>query len=842
MDLSNFKGSAALRDSLTKRPLVMLVARNSSQGSKARSLAVDELYKAAEGLTVQLGIDFSALLPTPEQLHARIKSAPLTKSPTADGQTITHKIVTIDDAAEAGLVIVIGTGTGSKTDDAGAQPFVARLVEEIRIHKPALIFANRFDRFLRSAGAAMLLHEVTANHHVAMGDAQDGIHPGGDFAQVMSFFKAFSAEREAKGIPVKTRQAMKVHSGRKMVNGKVAFAAQTSPPPGLARIRMKSDTGGVGSAYLFIDSPWAYPDEVDTSGGLPKVCMNGKPVDQAALVCWALETLGKPGHTKASVGRALAKKGFSTDKYRVVHGAAASYPADAPKRASVLPLRSILENLEFYKTGVLEVRPGGHDSHNFTVTGCFPKRGYWAKPADFARIEKYLANLPVKGGRTLMSFVGVPVKANADEGFLRVNGKAEDSYAVRYPNRKGKTQVYNIPHSVLADIVADGLGEMAESVFIPLTPEDSPEVALLRDQNEEARRKATKLDSRCEAMKKQLLETDDDGEPILPASVRKQLGLELEELLSQAGAAHTEAAALGRKLRRLESEVGGSGAPVNRLLVLVESLRDPRRVEFNDEWKQALSFQFVSRRTKVKDVPDVWVEITGTLRLTHDNQTFLVPLHGVYQPSTRSNPKAAAEVFKQAMLQGVPYWDVDAGRKQELLPYVARAFGVDPRRFAIANCPDSRVTRVGATILANPEWGTAQVAAQLGEPEALVVAVRQRVTSSSRLSTWLSRRSECAAVFARLAHNYDGVVPASAVAKFITDPASAWLKLRARPFGAAWVRSGVKEYELLACPVCGSRKRCESRLVGVTGCICMACHTDVAGVVWDPGVHQWDML
>lgn len=839
-DLSNFTGSPALKARLEEKPLVLLVARNSSQGANARSYAAQELNKAAEGLLARTGLDVTGCIPDADTLRARIKSAPSQKTCTADGVIFTHKIVTIDDYLHAGVLIVLGTGTGRKTDELGAQPFVQYVLSQIALHKPALVFANRFDRFGRSTSAGVQLVEAAVAHKCFLGDAQDGIGSGDDDDVLVRFFKSYASDREAKGIPLKTRQSMKLRSGREMQDGKCPYSAQITPPPGLTRIRLKADSGAVGTPYLFLDSPQFYPSAEECSGGRPDVVVDGEPVDQVELVCWALENLGKEGKTKARVGQELARRGFSTDKYRAVHTTASSYPADAPKQRAYLPVRPIVENLEFYKTGVFHVHPGGDASNSFDVTGCFPPRGYWATPEDFARIEKYLEQVPKKRAAVRYGLVGVRANVGKTEAYLSANGQDDDLYKLRYSKEQGKRQIPHLPHKVLADIVVEGLMEAAKHVFIPVKPKDSPEVEAAALEVQQADAEAAKAARKAQSMQNQLLETDDDGVPILPQAVRKSLGEQLEPVLAAEEAARSKASLARRRLKALQAESEGSdGTPVNRLLLLVESLRDATRTEYNEEWKSILTFELCPMKSRKGGLRDNWVKITGVLRLSTDGEVFEVPLHGTYQPHHRTNPRARGEEVRDQLLAGVPYGDVEMGMKTELRRYVAAAFDVDPDYFALTTCPNGRIVRVAAHCTIHPTWSAKRVAAALGEPLALVKGVQERLGAGLKKKGWAAPRSPVISAFTRLAHEGNGVVSIGQLRQHVSDGPGAWHKLKSKPVGKAWTSSERGVYRLKPCPHCGHQERYANRLAGVVGWVCAACRKDDAGTVWDTDIDPW---
>lgn len=839
-DLSNFIGSPALKARLEERSLILLVARNSSQGDTARTYAAQELRKAVEGLLARTGIDVTACIPDEATLRARIKSAPALKSFTAAGAQFSHKIVTIDDYLHEGVLVVLGTGTGQKTDELGAQPFVNHVLEQIAEHKPALVFANRFDRFARATSAGVRLVEAAHAHNCFIGDAQDGIGAGTDDDILVRLFKAVASDREAKVIPIKTRQAMKIRSGSEMTNGKCAYSAQGTPPPGLARIRLKSESGGVGAPFLFLDSPKFYPPVEECSGGRPAVLAGGQPVDQVELVCWALENLGKPGMNKAAVGRELARRGYSTDKYRALHGASAAYPIDVPKSISYLPVRAILENLEFYKTGVLHVDPGGDESNRFDITGCFPPRGFWADASDFARIEKYLAEVPRKSANVLYGLVGVRANVGELEAYLSASPVERDAYKLRYRNSDGRRQIPEIPHAVLADIISEGLIKASQAVFIPVPPKDSPEVTAASLEVKLADQAAALAAQKVATLEAQLLETDESGKPVLPQAVRKSLGEKLEPLLADAQSAQQKANLERRKLKALTADVTGPyGAPANRLLLLVESLREATRTEFNDEWKSILTLSLRPYKNRKGGLRDNWLKIDGVLRLSSNGENFEVPLHGTYQPRHRANPLARGEEIRDQMLAGVPYDEIDMGMKTELRRYVAAAFGTDPDRFALTTCPNSRILRVAAHCTMNPNWTAEEAAGLLGEPVPLVHAVQQRLRSDSKKQGWAAPPSVVISLFTRLANSGNGVVTISQVHKEVGNAPSAWFHLKTGPVGMAWTSGERGVYRLNPCPYCGHQVRYANRLAGVVGWVCAACRKDDAGTVWDTDIDPW---
>lgn len=96
-----------------------------------------------------------------------------------------------------------------------------------------------------------------------------------------------------------------------------------------------------------------------------------------------IKKIGQPEFTQNKIGDYLANNGFSSPGMRHNHGPYATFEFTEDPRAKSSPLRSILSNLEFYKTGICLVRLGVVEVSDFEITNIFPASGKWAEPSDF---------------------------------------------------------------------------------------------------------------------------------------------------------------------------------------------------------------------------------------------------------------------------------------------------------------------------------------------------------------------------------------------------------------------------------------------------------------------------
>jgi hypothetical protein len=116
LELQNYHGPEALREQLAiGRPLV-LVARNSGTGGKrSRELAADEVFKAAEGLKLKVGLDLASVLPSKEAIIEGLQKSTGVRSLTADGKSFTNEYwITFLPAVNT--ILFVSTGSGKKLD------------------------------------------------------------------------------------------------------------------------------------------------------------------------------------------------------------------------------------------------------------------------------------------------------------------------------------------------------------------------------------------------------------------------------------------------------------------------------------------------------------------------------------------------------------------------------------------------------------------------------------------------------------------------------------------------------------------------------------------------------
>ncbi len=838
LDLSNFRGTEELLHELQVGRWIVLVSRNSTPG--ARGAAAEEVFNAAEGLYLQTGIEIRPHLPTKPEIITGLKKAKPIKSRSEDGRSFTNEYSTII-LNEIKTIIFVSTGSGSKLNDQFEQPFVQELIGLVKTYRPALIFANRIDRIFRRMLTAPALLNVIQQTKGSLGESVNGIRSGNQMGNYGTIMEAGGSETEVIGIPKKTRKGQATKTDRTMVNGSLHYSVINQSPPGTIRMTLLNGKGAVGDKMLYLDDPACFPKKSTVSVGYPSPLKVGAQ-SNVALIQWALQNLGKPNFSQAVVGQHLARGGFSTPGLRSTRGINAKFQPTEKATERYLPVRTIISNLDFYKTGVLKIRLGMVETPDFEITNVFPLSGSWASPKDFARIEKYLAE-STGGGPACLSLVGVPVTAENGPCRLIAAWRRENLDRPAYILHKvDKEQERNgfppLPHDVLAESIIKALIEAAKTIWIPIESQGGEVNPGLQDELSRLRTGMERIERQASSILDQIQELGPGGDLLLDPVTRKDFGERRTEII------RTQLEPAKKKIEDLENQlfsqmeahsVSRESAPMNLLSELIGTLKDSSNTTYNRWWKSALSIDSMQKVASTRDLHSEYqLRWQGTIRITALSRSFEIPFSGIYVTGTITKVAQRVEEVIQLMRTGVLFDEIDVPRLRDVKPSVARALGIPSQTFNLGTCPDPRLLRIGMLIVQNPELEDAEIARSSGEPELLVARVREGVKTRPYGNKWVRNESAKRTNWFKMAAANGGVVTLSQLhLSGKIEWAQNLYRTRADSLNMDdWMTSGPGAAQIASCEYCQSRRRSSSRLFGPVGLVCLDCHLDQTGLLW----------
>lgn len=805
---------------------ILLVARNSSNGSGARDYAADELAKAAEVLLYQTGIDVRSFIPSRNAIETAIKTATTQVSRQQDtDKKMRHKWAVLKPTP--GLVLLVGNGTGRKLDKDGEQPAVTRIVEAMKEFHPAIVFAHRMDRQARHMlSAGRILHQCQITD-AYLGDSDRPVAKVDNLNALLSMFKASSGEAEADKIPTSTRKGMLARTQPIMTDGRVLYACTPAPPPGLARISMRNTLGTRGDTLMILDAPAYYPSRDDVLYGIPS-----EIVDNVALVQWALANLGKPGMSLTRVGKYLCDRAHSNSSLRRHRGVEATFEGTLPTSRAI---RAIMNNLDFYRTGEFTARLGVEGVDDMTITGCAPEGG-WASSEDFDRIDAWLAGSASKSRKARMSFVGLRV----GDGSLTLRtapaerAGEEPSYMARPATGTRLAKRLNLPaisHAELAESIVEALVEQSSKTWLPVFDDDSSRSELRIRQSELEAELAT-LERRIIKRQEEMLARDHNDDLLLPPSAIRAIAAEVEEMekVTKPG--------LLAALRELRTSIPKPAVENNAagLLKMVSSLRDPFDTDWREFWLEHLRLDELSAHGETRKGLAVRVTVwKGTLTLHEKGEVFEVAFSGSSERGAYIDALASLDDIVADIIEGpLTFDEMPLPNTVELRSLLAEHLGFDPRHFAIGSCPDARLQAVGFALAASPDSSDDEVAMRLDVDEQLVAHMRELLARG--LMSWLRRPNRLLAhVSCAIAEGQDEFTSE----QFSTqDWGFARRAAFASPEFADAFERGHGTASVVPC-ACGSRVRLASVIWGPRGLVCFECGTDSAGVVWDESYRKY---
>ena len=850
--LTSFKGPDKLRKDLEGGKPILLVARNSGPGGTApRIMAAEEAYKAAQGLLGMTGIDLIPFMPSQEKIIAELTAARSITTIGKDERKFTNKYWVYHNP-EANFILFVSTGSGKKLSDKLAQPFIDALAETVLLHSPALLFSNRLDRVFRRMLTASTLLLALESVDAFLGDSLGGIKPVDEMGAFLTLLQSMGSQKEAEGIPVKTREGMTAKTGLAMVNCQCLYGAPISPPAGLTRIRLKNHLGGSGPGLLIIDHWGNYPPVDQIAMGLTPRSLNKACESNLELVQWALHHLGRPGFSVSIVGAYLAAKGFSTAGLRKTRGIGAVYlPTTDPSRV-FLPVRSILANLDFYETGTMKIPFGVDGVPDIEIKNCFPASGAWATKEDFERLRKYVS-MRNGGGPASLPLVGVEVQSEFGPAKLVAAtdefSKFEPAYVVKkLKSNPDRTHFHftNIPHSVMANSIVEGLIEAAKTTWIPIDSDTSNFNPELRARIEESERKIDGLRRAAEGLLQQVSEVGLDGMPVLGAEMKKGLSklydkIIAEDLVPEEVKLREMSVSLFSEMEKASRKE--DSVPDNLLAHLVATLKDHNDTAYNKWWKSAVVITSIWRESAVQDNHGLFIlNWKGTIRISSLTRSFEFPFDGNYEYGVATKvDERVMEVIEQ-MASGKLFGEIVAPQMRQLKASVAKALGLRSQTFNLSNTLDPRLLRIGVYIANNQKSTNEQIAKVLKEPVNLIKRVRDSVTNAPFGSRWIKQPSTIRGKWYALAARNDGVVSKAILGShgdFDWTQEKSTLR-RYKNGKSDWQVLDEDSVQLQQCQYCKSRKRAPSRTYEPLGLICLECRKDEAGVEWpaDP-YDQW---
>jgi hypothetical protein len=669
---------------------VLVVSRNSGQQSKqARQQAARELHAAVDGLKMLTGQDLAREIPSEETIIQRLRTTKRERSHTSDGKAFTNEYL-LEHLPANNAAVLVSTGTGVKLSEDFTQPFLNHVAEVVLTLRPSLVFVHRLDRLFRHDLAAAHLLSVLREIGCELADGELGYQAPGSIGSLMTLIRAQGSAEEAKRIPIKTRAGMTAGTGTSM-KGKntVSYAAAVTPPPGMTVIRLRTDTGTKGPAALFFDRPSSLPDPATVAYGRPNVAINGKPVDQVAIVKMILATLGQPGSHLSAVARFAMSLGFSTHKLRLMHGMAAQWVDYAPANAPASVLRAVVSNLDFYESGQFTVRLGIQGVENLLISGCFPAGSPWATSEDFLRIRNYLAQTN-GGGPATMGLTGVKVTTAVGTGYLKKASKSRDATGQAYLVRakRGESlpaKLPVIPHHLLAESIVKGLIDKAESCWIPLNLGHTPEIGQLQLQIVTAEREVGILDAKAKRMREFSIQE-------VTGRLLEDLNRDYDSLVNGPLAEQTaKVKGLEKELAVLTQKVAdNNGAAEDSILLdLVASLRDHSNTEWNDLWKKAVSLNIKREPVRINGHKGILITWTGSLRIIGAGHTFEAPFTGRMLTGAAGEVENKVQQVIRNLEQGVPYpQQEDVTQKKALRTAVAKHLGLKGKQHQLLTTLD----------------------------------------------------------------------------------------------------------------------------------------------------------
>ncbi|MBD3924276.1 hypothetical protein IEZ26_06555 [Nocardioides cavernae] len=858
---------------------MLLCGRNSKDSSRVGAYdAADDLHLAATFLAENHGLDVRPILPSRDFIaDALMKHGIVVESKDVNGRKFSNRFLLID-LREHGVVLSVSAGSGKKMTADFQQPHVQWLDLLAKTPDLALgaLYFKRPDRMAREYWAiGTLLHRLRhleSQRPIWVGDGKRGRWDLAAVQDIVRFVEATGSTQEADGFILKRLASQREHTGAGMEHYRVPYALHSACPPGTYRYQPH----GSKRWTLAIDSPDLYPEEDPVAGkprGVPDVVLpNACLADQAATIQWLLSELGKPGKGLRELWPSLIARGYSTETLRLSEGQGArAYYGGPSKPVTGISWdyvsswsRSIIENLDFYETGIL-VRSISPDVDPIEIANCFPPSGRWAEPADFERIRRYLRDRKrAASTRTAWSWTGMPVTVNGVSGQLGTPRRPKERQAVRWP--------------VLLDSpLPAGDPALRGGLFVPLVPDEVLTTGIVEsllaangrpllaaighqsmdEENAELAAQLGDLDHKVGVLERRIARKQEDiyaedpetGEAVMPSLMRIEAMKDIERL-------QFEAAALLAQRRDLSDQFDGlrvsdSGVSVDDLQAILDGLHNPRTNAYRQRLGQAIrSLDFQIEAIKRDRLRGRSVTFTGEIILETSVGARSVPFGGAYELGAAAESAATTlDGLVRLRAGDLPAAYPRGSRERVGVTLALRALGANAEAFALRTCEDGPLLRLGMAALfptpAQAEAGAAIATVEdLAADEtfradfgdvALLAERMAEVHANRGTPRWLDPGEAVIEVDLMIA----SIVPSRSVSYTRKQLTNLRRRLSDDPHKAgAWSWDGGQPV-LSPCPHCEGIWRVPVRFREAAGYLCLECRLDVVGVRWPARFDQW---
>jgi hypothetical protein len=842
---------AGLVVAIEQRPRVVIVGRNSGSGGRApRDFSFTDGSQATERLALQ-GVDFLGALPTRDEVDALQRAAEPHFVQAGNNETFTYTIVEIDRLDTHGVLFVFCNGSAVKTDESARQPWSEELARITLRVDPALIYGKRVDRLTRSMLGVGPFAAAAKKRGAYVGDER-GFWDLSQFADQLTFFiDAGIGEQQALTMARTMPKAMITHTGESMASGFVQVGFPKHAPPGLMSFVPRTGNGEGRTRFGF-DAPEFHPDPDTVASRMPQVFRpgpDGQPerVNQVENVKRVLSLLGRQGLTVEEIARSVEADGFSTDYLRARHNDPSFEWSMVPNRAGAgdKALGSIVSNLEFYETGILVLRYGGHRAE---IRDCLPGGQPWADPEDFARHREWLRHVRREPGRRIyMTFSGLACLAgnvSATLGKAHVfgrNGPEYEAYVVQsFPHNHYHAGGFRIEHAELAAMIT---GALVKAQHEPVVVIGLDELSAIDDRmvsmKTALRRNETELEALAASMaaiEQQIQAVDIDGELLVRGPLATRLSESYAQFDARADVARQAAARLRSDLQSALAIASSAQreVAVTRLLEMASSLSDPFDTRLSPLWRRMIEDLRLIATPVDTFKPFSVTEFTAMARLAlsdQDGNRVEIPLARTWQ---RWRDAYAHEFYESALTRmagGIPASDI-RGYSSGTSKLLRKRVGGGVFGSALLSCDSPSILKtVVRGLVLEPVESANEIAESLGWEDSWV----ERVLDSWRHRTWNTlvrpgpfpiRQLQILGVAAR----QEGVVRDQDLADWTPGILKHMTHLRGGPF---WhTATAEDEIQLPKCEYCGGFDFALMRIIEPIGIVCRGCRRDRSRLLW----------
>lgn len=860
-----------LRRAVSPSTPLILVGRNSNASGRTGALdAAKDLHGAADAMAARTGWDVRGALPSIEDLATFLMDAGnIVKSADSDGETFDNRFCLVDLRSQ-GLVLSISSGSARKVTQTFEQPhahWLFRLATD-----PSLsiggFFCKRGDRLSRepwSLGPLLQrLQYLERKRPIWAGDGLHGRWKVDDSGQLFQWVTALGAKTEADGFAAKRLHGQVSRTGSTMVDMKVPYALAAPPPPGTFRFQDMTKQW-----FLAIDTPANYPEQNRCASVLPNVRLaDGKLADQAGAIQWFLSQFGRPGMGLRDLWPELVRRRYSTETLRSL----ADQGPDAYYGSSSKPLededrswdpsfswsRSILDNLDFYETGVLE-RGVGTAHPTVSITNCFPASGSWATPEDFARIRIHRrADNGGLGVTRRWSWSGMPIVVNDVPGVLTPPRHHREGQLVRWSVDLPSGTDIGLRISFCPTIPDDELtaaimNALLDADGVPLqalvdATSATAEIAALREQYEAVREEHGRLDRRTARQRRDLYDEDPEtGEALLSSEMRLSLMEDLKDDQRRLSELRDSLQMLEQRLA--QSKGPDAGVSVGGLQTVIDSLRDP----MTSSYKEALRRAIRTLHLDIRDINDAGLRgydarLQGVIVLQTSSGPHTIPFDHHYRLGAAKEADAFTLQGVETLRGGLSHPLILGSKEHKALQAACAALGADLNLVPLLSITDPSLHRVTVAALfsqtlPDEDPQTVLTLADLaGDPETVadfgnisLLATRMREVFAVPARAWLLREAikECELLLLGIGAHLAKTGTVDLTEGDHRSATSLLNNLRSRAperFDSWRLKAG--RLTLQPCAHCGSPWLARLRLREPVGYVCLECRLDRRGIRW----------